>query len=228
MTLPGPVLVLLAHPDDEVLGCGGTIASLADSGREVTVAILTDGVGSRSNQSSTAADERWAACEQANHLLGVRTLRRWAEGADREVCDNEADAMPRLVLARWACEMVAQYRPATVLTHSGADLNIDHRRVHEAALVACRPTPSQPVRLLMCCEIPSSTEWGLRPFAPVAFHDITRTLTRKVSAMECYRTEQPDEIHPRSSASLKALARWRGASAGVDFAEAFEIVRCLL
>jgi LmbE family N-acetylglucosaminyl deacetylase len=123
------------------------------------------------------------------------------------------------------------HRPQTVFTHHAGDLNVDHRRLHEAVAVACRPQPGQSVKTLLCFEVASSTEWqvpgGAPAFMPNWFVDISRTLERKMRALEGYATELRDWPHPRSTRGVEHLARWRGATVGADAAEAFVLARHL-
>jgi LmbE family N-acetylglucosaminyl deacetylase len=213
-------LVLVAHPDDEVIGCGGTLARLAREGYAVTVAAMTDGVYARQVVLGSAA-RRWDQFLAVSRLLDFTPVAwKW------HVPDNESDGVPRLELARCVEALLAEHRPDVVLTHSRCDLNVDHRRVHEAALVALRPVPGAPSRDLYCFEVPSSTEWGLEPFRPALHVDIGgEPLQLKLDAMDLYAEEVRTEPHPRSRRSLEALAAWRGACCGRQAAEAFEVVR---
>lgn len=219
----GPVLVLAAHPDDEVLGAGGTLARLSQEGRDVFVAFLTDGVGARF---AGNARERWEQAVEVATMLGVSAYPDWGGVT---VPDNESDAVTLLTLAKGAEKLIERHEPTLVLTHSGCDLNVDHRKAYQAALVACRPVPASSVRALATFEVASSTEWTPLPqgFRPTLFVDIESTLETKLRAMATYAAEQPPFPHPRSDRAIEALARWRGASVGMQAAEAFEVVRCL-
>ena len=125
--------------------------------------------------------------------------------------------------------LIAQHRPATLLTHHAGDVNIDHRRIHDAAIAAARPQRGHPVKALLSFEIPSSTEWqlpGSGPvFAPNWFVDISAFLQRKLAALDAYADELRPWPHPRSREGVEHLARWRGATVGVDAAEAFILGR---
>jgi LmbE family N-acetylglucosaminyl deacetylase len=144
--------------------------------------------------------------------------------------DNRFDAVPLLELIRAVEAFIAEVKPAVVYTHHCGDLNVDHRRVHEAVLTACRPLPGAPVRRILCGETPSSTEWqapGFLPFRPAVFHDVGPTLAAKVAALEAYAGEIRDFPHPRSAEGVRALAALRGAQSGFAAAEAFVLVRCV-
>lgn len=231
MTLEGKVLVVAAHPDDEVLGCGGTIARLAAAGRAVHVLLLADGENSRmaadgSGKAAWAVAVRNAAAEQACRILGCASVEFLA------LPDNRMDGLVLLDVVKEIEARIARHAPTTLLTHHGYDVNVDHRVVHQAVIVACRPVPDHPVRELLFFEVPSSTEW--RPpgsgdsFAPNYFVDVSATLDCKMAALDAYASELRDFPHPRSRLAIEALARWRGATAGVVAAEAFVLGRMIV
>jgi LmbE family N-acetylglucosaminyl deacetylase len=222
------LLILAAHPDDEVLGCGGTMAKLADEGAEIHVAFLADGVSSRGADDEARKIEltaRRAAARKACNILGAHSV------SFGEFPDNRMDTVALLDIVRPIEALVAEYRPDTVFTHHAGDVNIDHRRIHDAVVTACRPQGAHPVRTLLCFEVPSSTEWqlpGSAPiFAPNWFVDISDTLDRKLAALESYAVELREWPHPRSPRGVRHLAHWRGAAIGVDAAEAFILGRRL-
>jgi LmbE family N-acetylglucosaminyl deacetylase len=219
-------LVVAAHPDDEVLGCGGAIARLTSDGWRVHVAFLADGVTSRADTPARhrkALDARQQAARTACEILGVAGV------TFGDLPDNMLDTVPRLTLARHVEELIAPLNPRMVFTHHGADLNVDHRRVHEAVLTACRPQAGHPVRTILSFELPSSTEWQAgslgRSFEPNWFIDISSVVDRKLAALDAYRMELRPWPHPRSRRAVEHLAGWRGASIGVDAAEAFMLAR---
>ena len=222
------VLILAAHPDDEVLGCGGTIAKLANQGASVHVAFLADGVSSRSGEAALSGAElsaRRVAAQSACALLGVRSV------AFGDFPDNRMDTVPLLDVVQAVEVLVAEYRPETVFTHHAGDLNIDHHRLHQAVATACRPQCGHPVKTLLCFEVPSSTEWQLPGSAPIFvpnwYVDVSATIERKLSALEAYAAELRAWPHPRSRQGVEHLARWRGATVGVGAAEAFVLGRQL-
>ncbi len=222
------VLVLAAHPDDEVLGCGATIAKHAKEGDEVHVVILAEGVTSR-------GDER----DRTRHLEQLSSLSRDVHRASEllSACsltlhdfpDNRMDSPDLLDIVKAVERYIARLQPGVVYTHHAGDVNIDHRRIHEAVVAACRPQPMHPVKTLLFFEIASSTEWqtpGSQPtFVPNWFVDVSDTLELKLQALEIYSSEMRDWPHARSIKALEHLSRWRGASIGVDAAEAFLLGR---
>jgi len=222
------ILILAAHPDDEVLGCGGTIAKLADEGAAVHVAFLADGVFSRAGEEQAQQRElasRRAAAQKSCNILGVKSV------SFGDLPDNRMDTIPLLEITQTVEALIAKHQPQTVFTHHAGDVNIDHRRLHEAVVTACRPQQGHPVKTLLCFEVPSSTEWqlpGSAPaFTPNWFVDISITLVRKMTALEAYAEELRAWPHPRSLQGVEHLAHWRGATVGVDAAEAFMLGRQL-
>lgn len=223
------VLILAAHPDDEVLGCGGTIAKLADEGAIVHVAFLADGVFSRVGEQTVQQLElssRRAAAHKACEILGVKSV------SFGDFPDNRMDTIPLLDITQAVEALIAKHQPEMIFTHHAGDVNIDHRRLHEAVVTACRPQHNHPVKTLLCFEVPSSTEWqlpGSAPaFTPNWFVDISATLARKLAALAAYAEELRAWPHPRSLQGIEHLAHWRGATVGVDAAEAFILGRQLV
>lgn len=222
------VLVVAAHPDDEVLGCGGTIARLAAEGQNVHIAILGEGITSRSRareQADRSALERLHDDARAvGEMLGARGVSLWG------LPDNRFDTLALLEVVKVVEGLIAEHRPATIYTHAAGDLNVDHAVVHRAVLTATRPLAGQGVREVLAFEVPSSTEWAFgqfSPFRPSVFVNIADTLERKCAAMARYESEAREFPHPRSREALQAGARRWGSVAGMTAAEAFELVRAL-
>lgn len=216
------ILVIAAHPDDEVLGCGGTMAKLAAEGRTVIVAILGEGATSRGDgregEVATLRDSARAAAD----VLGVHEVRFFG------LPDNRFDTVPLLDVVKPIEALVEELRPSAVYTQHGGDLNIDHRIAFRATLTALRPMRECPVAELHAYEVPSSTEWAFKKFSPefepTLFEDVADTLRPKLAAMACYGGEARPFPHPRSPEALEALAKWRGAQVGLHAAEAFETI----
>lgn len=223
-TMSRNILVIAAHPDDEVLGCGGCIARHVDAGDRVSVAILAQGVTSRGGTevASAIADLRDQA-RRANQLLGVSAL----EFLDFP--DNQMDSVTRLSVIQSVEALIERIRPSVIYTHWAGDVNIDHRIIHDAVICACRPQPGHPVESLLFFEVASSTEWqppySATPFVPNWFVDISQSLERKLAAMAAYSSELRLWPHPRSLDALTSQARWRGSSVGCEAAEAFVLGR---
>lgn len=225
------VAVVAAHPDDEVLGCGGTIARLARDGRPVHILLIADGVSSRGDTdavdvSSEELAARNSAAERACKILGCHSLKLLG------FPDNRLDSLDLLHVVKVVEDFIHEFKPSTVFTHHAGDVNIDHRIVHDAVIAACRPLPGHSVNELLFYEVPSSTEWrppGSGPmFDPNWFVDIADVLDVKLKALNAYMDEMRQFPHPRSLVAVEALARWRGASAGFKAAEAFILGRKLI
>jgi LmbE family N-acetylglucosaminyl deacetylase len=223
-------LVVAAHPDDEVLGCGGTIARLAAEGWLVHVLIVAEGATSREPRRDRAAKQGElsalaAASQAANAILGVASVTLG------DLPDNRMDSVDLLDVVKLVEAAVALRRPDVVFTHHRGDVNIDHAVLHDAVVTACRPIPGAPVRELLFFEVASSTEWrpasSARAFEPTVFYDVGAHLPTKMRALEAYASEMREFPHSRSYRALEALARWRGASCGRDAAEAFALGRSI-
>jgi N-acetylglucosamine malate deacetylase 1 len=221
------VLVIAAHPDDEVLGCGATSARLVSEGHDVHFAILGEGMTSRHPQRSGADAGQLSLLHERAHAaaakVGVRQVFL------HNLPDNRLDTVPLLDVVKIVEDLVERLRPEIIYTHHAGDLNVDHGVIHRAVLTATRPVVGQPVREIYAFEVPSSTEWAfqrLEPsFRPNVFVDVTRTIEAKIAAMECYESEARKFPHPRSPEALRAIATRWGSVVGCGAAEAFELVR---
>jgi LmbE family N-acetylglucosaminyl deacetylase len=223
------ILVVAAHPDDELLGCGGTAARLAKERHSVYMAILGEGITSRNakrEEAKASALQDVKACSQrVADLLGVKDL------SLQGLPDNRFDSLPLLDVVKIVEGLVERYDPEAIYTHHGGDLNVDHQVVSRAVLTATRPIVGQPVRELYMFEIASSTEWAFQQLAPIfrpnVFVDISETLPLKLKGMQLYESEARQFPHPRSNEALTAIAQRWGSVAGLKAAEAFEAVRLI-
>ena len=223
------IFVIAAHPDDEVLGCGGTIARLAGEGHDVYVAILGEGIISRYDKREQTYQgiikELKDRSRQVSKLLGVKEL------CFHDLPDNRFDTVPLLDIIKTVEDMINRFHPQIVYTHHGGDLNIDHTITHRAVMTATRPVANCPVREIYAFEVPSSTEWAFAQFKPSfqpnVFMDISATLETKIQAMQIYESEVRPFPHPRSIEALQDVAKRWGSTVGVNAAEAFEIVRSI-
>jgi LmbE family N-acetylglucosaminyl deacetylase len=216
------VLAIVAHPDDEVLGAGGTLARHAANGAAVHLLFLADGTGARGADQRAVA-RRVQAARSAASLLGCH------EPQFFQFPDNRLDQVDLLDITQVIEGAIARIAPSTVYTHHAGDLNLDHVLCHRAVLTACRPKPGSSVRRIYAIEVPSSTEWNspseTNAFLPTRFVDITATAVSKRRALEAYTEEMRPFPHPRSFQAIDALAAWRGASSGLKIAEAFMVIR---
>jgi len=221
------VLCIAAHPDDEVLGCGGTLARLAAEGHQTAVAILGEGLTSRASARESVAGSELDAlksnAQQAAKILGVKQLFTFG------LPDNRFDTVAMLDVVKIIEKLIADVAPEIVFTQHGGDLNVDHAVTYRATLTATRPMSGCLTKELFAYEVMSSTEWAFQKFEPAfrpnTFFNIEKTLDAKIAAMQAYETESRAFPHPRSPESLRAAAAHWGSVAGVKAAEAFELVR---
>lgn len=223
------VLVIAAHPDDEVLGCGGTIARLAAEGAAVSILILANGLTSRADFDPVKDADRLRVhherARSAGALLGAREVNLAG------FPDQKMDTVPLLDITQTIEREIARVRPETVFTQHGGDLNMDHVITFRATLTATRPIAGGPVKRVYSYEIPSSTEWAFAQFEPrfqpSVFFDIETQLETKIAAMAIYESEVRAFPHPRSPEALRVIARRWGSATGLHAAEAFHCVRDL-
>jgi LmbE family N-acetylglucosaminyl deacetylase len=221
------VLVVAAHPDDEVLGCGGSIVRHVSNKDEVWVAFLSEGVTSRSKGvgKNNRIEEELASLKEnarkSNELLGVTQLLSF------NYPDNQLDTVALLDIVKTIEQVKEKFKPEIVYTHHGGDLNVDHQLVHRAVITAFRPLPGERVKELLFFEVPSSTDWQIPSpsnyFIPNYFVDIKNTLSKKLEALKIYSQEIRSFPHPRSLEQVENLAHFRGAYAGMEAAEAFMV-----
>ena len=222
------LLVVAAHPDDETLGCGGTIARFRRAGAAVRVVCLAEGTSVRFPREESegavaqaALREREANARKALSILGVAANEVFL---DRRRC-CELDTVPQVDLVKAIEQHMREFRPTRLYTHVASDTNVDHRMVHCAVLAAARPLWPD-LKEVAAFEVPSSTDWNpSAPFTPTLFVDISETVKSKLAAAVAYGGEMPPPPHSRSIESLEALARVRGSQAGAMFAEGFQLIR---
>ncbi|MBV2181853.1 MAG: PIG-L family deacetylase [Castellaniella sp.] len=219
------VLVVVAHADDEVLGCGGVIARHIANGDSVHVLYMADGVGARGGELEVEIMCRGRARDEALRILGVT---QWCA---LDFPDNRMDGLPLLDIVQPLERIISAIGPAIVYTHHWGDLNVDHRLTHQAVMTACRPLPGSSVRQILTFEVMSSTEWssfGETSFAPNFYVDIKAHLELKCRALMAYDLEMRPAPHSRSIEHITSLARHRGYSVGLEAAEAFFLVRNII
>lgn len=224
------ILVVAAHPDDEILGVGGTIAKHVEAGDAVYGLILGEGQTSRFDRREEAGNEiverLHGDTERAAAVLGIRKM------YFENFADNRFDSVDLLDIVKAVERRIRELRPAVIYTHHRGDLNVDHRMTYQAVLTATRPMQDQPVKEIYTFETVSSTEWnfsyGQEQFAPNVFVRLTAAqFEKKLTAMEEYKTELCAYPHPRSLEMLRASAvRWGGVTGG-HYVEAFETVRII-
>lgn len=215
------ILIIAAHPDDEVLGCGGTIAKHKRIGDEVYLLILSDGESSRANPD---IESRMKALTASCQVLEIQNLKM------SSFKDSHFDIYPLFEIIQEIENYAKSIAPHIVYTHSPSDLNQDHRVTYHATMVALRPIPESTVIKILTYEVPSSTEFGqsrsLPTFTPNYFEALSpEDIKHKTLALECYQLELRQSPHPRSLKNVHSLQIVRGHSVGVSSAEAFSIER---
>lgn len=220
------ILVVAAHPDDEILGCGGTIAKHSSEGDIVHVLIVAEGITSRSLQKdkADAIKKLHNTSKKAAKILGAKPPKM------ANFPDNKLDTVALLDIIQVIEKHVKDIQPDILYTHHGSDLNIDHRRVYEAVITATRPIPGNCYpESIYTFETVSSTEWSTpvtgQPFVPNYFVNISGSFNKKMKALACYESEMRAFPHARSMENIEALATLRGATIGVRYAESFSVVR---
>jgi LmbE family N-acetylglucosaminyl deacetylase len=215
------ILVVASHSDDEALGCGGTIARHVKSGDKVHLIFMTNGVGSR-NVKIEEVDRRKSAAQKSADILEASSIQQF------DFPDNKMDTIALLDVVKAIEEVIDKLQPEIIYTHHIGDLNIDHQITHKALITACRPQSGFCVKEIYTFEIPSSTEWntpGVEPFSPNVYIDITDYIDIKKQALEVYSKEMRQPPHSRSIDNTIRLNALRGNSVGVDYAEAFMLIR---
>ncbi|MBU5299939.1 PIG-L family deacetylase [Clostridium sporogenes] len=222
------VLVIVAHPDDEILGVGATIARHVKNDDECFAIILGEGMTSRYNTrelaDSVKVEKLHEDTYKAAKIIGYKKVYM------ENLPDNRFDSVPLLDIIKMVEKHIENIKPDIIYTHFGEDLNIDHKITFEAVLTATRPIGDEYVKEVYAFETVSSTEWNfdsISSFKPNYFIDVTETLNEKLKAMECYRSELKEFPHPRSNKNLKATALKWGSIISREYAEAFQVVRII-
>jgi LmbE family N-acetylglucosaminyl deacetylase len=217
------VMVFAAHPDDEVLCMGGTIAVHSDRGDEVTVVCLTDGSSTQYPGDESRRRQKDEEAQAAAKVLGV------AEYVHLDFPDMRLDTLAHVEVNRVVEEHLRERQPEVVYT-AHPDVNLDHRMLFDSVAVGTRPIPDQPVLRLLTYAPTSSTEWtpaATNWFVPNWYVDVTSTLQRKLEAFACFKTEERPYPHPRNARALEAHAQFHGSAVGCEYAEPFVLVRGL-
>ena len=221
------ILIISAHPDDEVLGCGGTVERLNKEGHTIYTLILGEGVTSRDDLRDIKKREKnilelKGEAKKANAILGVK------EVFFHNFPDNRFDTVPFLDIVKVIEKIKNNIKPDIIFTHYEKDLNIDHQITYRAVITATRPLEEETVKEIYSFEIPSSTEWSYPlSFSPNTFYDISETIDIKLKALEEYKTELKKYPHPRSLEGVKLIAKYWGMKVGLEYAEPFKVVRIL-
>jgi len=219
------ILIVAAHPDDEVLGCAATAARRAARGEAVHVAILGTGLAARGTLDTAALASLREDARAVGGMLGAKSV------SFADFPDNRFDTVALLDVVKQVERWLDELAPDIVYTHHPGDLNVDHRLTFQAVLTATRPLPGAGVKELYAFEVPSATDWAFQllppAFRPSVFEDVSDTIEVKLACMARYTGEARAFPHPRSAEALRATARRWGSVAGMAYAEAFELIRSL-
>lgn len=215
------ILVIAPHPDDEVLGCGGTIAKHTMCNEEVCLCVVTKGYAP--DWSEEFLKNRPKEIKKANKILGIKKT------YFLDFPTVKLDTISQKELNEAISRVIKEVKPDVLYIPHKGDLNKDHRLIFEASLVAARPINCS-VKKILSYETLSGTEWGqtIEPFIPNVYVDISKTFETKIKAMKAYKSELKQYPHPRSLEVIEALAKKRGSEVGVKLAEAFVLIRQII
>ncbi len=231
------ILVIVAHPDDEVLGMGGTLKKLSNKNHAIKVVFLATGISARrsekfTNETKYKIDKSLTKkmkeqikklrldAKTALKILGIKDIEFF------DFPDNEMDKISNLEITKTIESIIKKFNPEIIYTHTKNDINVDHRTIFNATITATRPTTKLNVKKIICFEVPSSSEWNFGDtFSPNIFVEIKKELSYKIKAIEAYKSELKKFPHPRSAKALDVIAKRWGTVSGFDAAEAFELIR---
>lgn len=227
------ILVVVAHPDDELLGLGSTIHKLIrENNCKVRAVILGEGITSRSDTRDPQGWEHELAIHKANIHKAAGCIGYESVGI-YDFPDNRFDTVALLDLVKVVEKEKQAFKPEVIFTHHGGDTNIDHRRTFDAVITASRPLEGESVKTIIAFETPSSTEWQAfnypNYFQPNLFFTVSKKdLDAKIKGMECYEFEKRKYPHPRSPEALEVQAKRWGVVVGAEYAEAFMMIRSII
>jgi LmbE family N-acetylglucosaminyl deacetylase len=233
------ILIVVAHPDDEVLGMGGTIKKLTKNKNQIKIVIMATGISARRSINFKNSSKYNITKNQQKIIeKQIITIKAHAKKAAKVLGvsdveflgypDNEMDTISNLELTKSVEKIIQNFKPEIVYTHTPFDVNVDHVSCYNAVLTATRPKKNAIVKKVISFEVPSSTEWNFTSvFTPNTFVDISHELKSKIKALECYKTEIENYPHPRSAKALQSIGNRWGTVSGFSIAEAFSLIRSL-
>ena len=220
-------LIVVAHPDDDILGCGGTLRKLSRLKKNIRVIFIAEGSSCRfknykkfKKKINETINQREKYAKKALLDLGLNNSCFY-----NLVC-GKLNKYPIIEIAKIIEDEITKFKPEVLITHSNYDVNLDHRTVYQACLQSTRPTNQNKIKALLSFEVLSSTEWKYNKiFEPNLFINIEKEIKFKIKAMKRYKTEMNNFPHPRSVTGINTLAKYRGIQSQNKFAEAFKIIR---
>ena len=222
------IMLVAAHPDDELLGSAGTLLLYKNKGYDIKIIFLSDGESSRNinkQKKSILINQR------KSQAIKISKLCKFKEPAFADFPDNRLDTIPMLTLVKFIENEIKKFKPKIIITHNENDLNIDHKLAFKAVVTATRPATKTFVKSIYCFETPSSTENNFSRikvnFNPNLYFDISRCINQKITLLRIYKKEIKSYPHARSLEGIKVLAKYRGTQIGVKYAEAFYLLRKL-
>ena len=226
------IMIVVAHPDDELLGLGATLHKLINEYNVVShVVILGEGITSRADVRDVKAWENELAVHREN-IKNAQMAIGYHTTSIYDFPDNRFDSVALLDIVKVVENEKKQFNPDVIFTHHGGDVNVDHQKTFESIITACRPMKDEKVKMIITFETPSGTEWRSptdpRHFLPNLFFSVSESdIDAKIKGMESYEFERRDYPHPRSPEALKIQAQRWGVVIGNNFAEAFCLVRSI-
>mgnify|MGYP001188464319 CR=1 FL=1 len=222
------IMLVAAHPDDELLGSAGTLLFYKKKGYKIKIIFLSDGESSRN---SSKKKINFLINQRKIQAIKVSKLCKFIEPAFAELPDNRLDTIPMLKIIRFIESEIKKFKPTIIITHNENDLNIDHKLTFNAVVTATRPSTKTFVKSIYCFETPSSTENNFSKikvnFNPNLYFDISKFINKKIELLKIYKREMRPYPNSRSLEGIKVLAKYRGSQIGVKYAEAFYLLRKL-
>jgi len=223
------IMLIAAHPDDELLGCGGTLLYFKDMGYEIKIVFLSDGESSRLKKKDK---KKILIKKREQEAIKISKICNFIKPSFARFSDNQLDQISLLKIIKFIEKEILKFKPSIIFTHNENDLNIDHKTVFDAVVTATRPSTQTFVNSIYCFETPSSTENNFSTlkvkFNPNLFFDITKFINKKLELLKNYKNEIRKYPHSRSLQSVKVLAKYRGTQIGTKYAEAFFLLRQLI
>jgi len=218
------ILVVAAHPDDEILGIGGTLIKHVKCKDDVFCLILGEGATSRDGFKDKEVVMLHKQCQEAGKIIGFKEIFL------SKLPDNKFDSISLLEVVKKVEKHISKVKPDIIYTHHKGDVNVDHQITYQAVMTACRPCNPACPNEIYSFETLSSTEWQLDQnmlFTPNVYVDIEKEIETKIKAMKTYKSEIRKYPHPRSVEGIKILASYRGLQSNLKYVEAFRLERLI-